>query len=266
MSIHETVLIIGATSGIGAALARHIHAQNKTVIATGRRQDRLSSLASSHPGLQTASFDISDIATLPSNLSALATKYPAIDTVIINAGMQSFFKFSDADTPSPEEIAMEVTTNITAPMIACQSIVPFFLKQEKLCSFIFVGGGLGYIPLPYFPVYCPTKAALQSLAVSLRAQLSETNVSVTVVNPPWVATDLDAAFKDKLIEMLGGPEKAPPQMPLEEFVEEAMKELDSLGEDGKPKKDVGVGAFPVKVVETWRKSFDPFLEQFHVDG
>ncbi|KAH7379857.1 hypothetical protein BKA64DRAFT_713903 [Cadophora sp. MPI-SDFR-AT-0126] len=266
MPIHETVLIIGATSGIGASLAHHIHGQNKTVIATGRRQDRLSSLASSHPGLQTACFDFSDISTLPPNLSALTEKFPAIDTVIINAGIQSFFKFTDAETPSPEDIAKEVTTNITAPMIACQSLVPFFMKQEKPCSFIFIGGGLGYIPLPFFPVYCPTKAALQSLAVSLRAQLNGTNISVAVVNPPWVATDIDVKFKDGMIEMLGGPEKVPPQMPLEEFVEAAMKELDSLGEDGKPKRDVGVGAFPVKVVETWRKSFGPFLEQFHVDG
>ncbi|KAH9224333.1 hypothetical protein DL95DRAFT_485304 [Leptodontidium sp. 2 PMI_412] len=256
MSIHHTVFIIGATSGIGASLAHHIHAQGKTVIATGRRQDRLSTLASSHPGLQTSCFDFSDISILLSNLSALTAKYPAI----------SFFKFSDAKTPSPEAIAKEVTTNITAPMIVCKSLVPFFLKQEKPCSFILVGGGLAHIPLPLFPVYCPTKAALHSLSVSLRAQLSGTNVTVTVVNPPWVKTDIDAEFKDRLVEILGGPGKCPPQMPLEEFVEETMKQLDSFGDDRKPKKEFGVGQFPVMVVETWRKAFGPFLEQFHVDG
>ncbi|KAL5327548.1 hypothetical protein ACEPPN_005247 [Leptodophora sp. 'Broadleaf-Isolate-01'] len=252
MSIHHTVFIIGATSGIGASLAHHIHAQGKTVIATGRRQDRLSTLASSHPGLQTSCFNFSDISILLSNLSALTAKYPAI--------------VPDAKTPSPEAIVKEVTTNITTPMIVCQSLVPFFLKQEKPCSFILVGGGLAHIPLPLFPVYCPTKAALHSLSVSLRAQLSGANVTVTVVNPPWVKTDIDAEFKDRLVEILGGPGKCPPQMPLEEFVEETMKQLDSFGDDRKPKKEFGVGQFPVMVVETWRKAFGPFLEQFHVDG
>ncbi|KAG4434797.1 hypothetical protein IFR05_009732 [Cadophora sp. M221] len=86
------------------------------------------------------------------------------------------------------------------------------------------------------------------------------------MNLLWVKTNIDAEFKDRLVEMLGGPEKCPPQMPLEEFVEETMKQLDSLGDDGKPRKEFSVGQLPAMVVDTWRKAFGPFLEQFHVDG
>ncbi|KAG4434798.1 hypothetical protein IFR05_009733 [Cadophora sp. M221] len=103
-SCQSTKPFSSSVQHIGASLAHHIHAQGKTVIATGRRQDRLSALASSHPGLQTSSFDFSDISTLPSNLSALTENYPSIDTVIITAAVQSFFKFSDAETPSLKAI------------------------------------------------------------------------------------------------------------------------------------------------------------------
>lgn len=83
MSINHTVLVIGGTSGIGASLACAIHSQGKKVIVTGRRANRLSSLAASNPGIETSCFDFSDIASLSTNISELTVKYPDIDTVIV---------------------------------------------------------------------------------------------------------------------------------------------------------------------------------------
>jgi short-subunit dehydrogenase involved in D-alanine esterification of teichoic acids len=185
--------------------------------------------------------------------------------VIVSAGVQSFFEVKDVTSSTPEGIANEVATNLTAPMILCQALVPYFLESKKPCSIIPISSGFAYIPVPYFRVYCPTKAGIHSFAVALRAQLSGTNISVTDMSPPYVSTELDKAFTDRLVTMLGGPEKAIKPTQLAEFLDSAMKELDSL-ENGRPKREIAIGHFSEMVQKEWRDSFGPVLERFGVDG
>jgi short-subunit dehydrogenase involved in D-alanine esterification of teichoic acids len=261
MSIKQTVLIIGATSGIGEGLARAIYAQGKRVIATGRRSSRLTTLSEELPGLETASFDISDIASLPFNISALTAKYPDIDTVIISAAIQTLCDFTDKTSPSVEMIEKEVATNIVAPMVICQTLVPVFLASKKPCSIIFLSSGFAYIPVHFFPVYCPTKAALHSFSVALRAQLDGTNVSVASLVPGYIDTELDTQFRDRLTGMRGGEANKIVPVPLGDFINDAMKALDEKGGG-----EIAVGHFPQMVVGKWRDAFVPALEMFHVKG
>jgi short-subunit dehydrogenase involved in D-alanine esterification of teichoic acids len=265
MSIKNTVLIIGATSGIGAALAHSIHAQGKKVIGTGRNQERLSSMAAELPGFEPSCFDFSDVPALPTHVSELMTKYPEIDTVIVNAGIQNVLLFKDADAGATEKIAKEIATNLTAPIVFCQAIVPCFLNSKKPCSIILMSSGLAFVPAPFAPVYCPTKAAIHSFAIALRAQLYETNINVTEVFPQYINTGLDAKHKDKIIELAGGPEKAPKPMPLDMFTKQVMVKLDSL-KDGKPLKEIPVGAFPEQAAAAWRTGMGPWVEIFGKGG
>lgn len=265
MSIKQTVLIIGATSGIGAGLARRIHSQGKAVIATGRRQERLSALEMSLPGLETAGFDISNLSALPSSITALAKRFPDIDTVILNASIQSMFSFTEPTSSSPEAIAKEVTTNLTAPMIICQTLVPIFLESDKPCSIIFISSAFAYVPVHLFPIYGSTKAGLHSFGVSLRAQLVGTNITVTDLAPAYVDTELDILHKERMIKILGGGDKVPKPTPLEDFLDDAMNELDELV-DGKPKREIAIGHFPEMAQEAWRKAIGPLLQIFYVDG
>lgn len=152
MSIKNTDLIIGATGGIGAALARSIYAQGKRVIITGRRQSILSTMAAELPGLETACFDFSDIPALSSHVSNLTTKYPDLDTVIINVGVQNILSFKDpAEAGTPELIAAEVTTNLIAPIVLCQAIIPHFLSSKNPCSIIMISSGLALRCCPLLP-------------------------------------------------------------------------------------------------------------------
>ncbi|KAH8811204.1 putative short chain dehydrogenase [Xylogone sp. PMI_703] len=265
MSINKTVLVIGATSGIGEGLARAIHAQGKKVIAAGRRQDRLNALASELPGLETFRFDFSDIAKLPSAFNDISSKYPELDTVIVAAAIQGFFDYKDKGSSSIASITQEIATNITAPTTFCQLLVPFFLKSSKPCSIIFVTSGFSFIPVPFFPVYSATKAALQSFSIALRAQLADTNIQVTTLCPGYIATEIDKDFKDRLTAMLGGPDKAPPAEPLDKFIRDAMVGLDEK-RDGEPVNEVAIGDFPQQVHTSWRTAFGPALERFHVKG
>ena len=88
---------------------------------------------------------------------------------------------------------------------------------------------------------------------------------MTDVAPPYVSTELDKAFKDRLVTMLGGPEKAIKPTPLDEFLDLVMKELDS-SEDGQLKREIAIGHFSKMVQKEWRDAFGPVLERFGVDG
>lgn len=265
MSIKNTVLILGGTSGIGRGLARAIHSQGKTVIVTGRRLGRLSALATELPGLKTSAFDFSNITELPSNINGLFHSYPDIDTVIVSAGIQTFLLFNDNPTPNYDIVSQEVAINLTAPIVLCQILVPVLLKKPKPCSIILISSGLAFVPVPFFPVYGPTKAALHAFAIALRSQTAGTNINVTEVFPPYVETELLEEHKARVIEMSGGPDKAPKPMPLSEFTEQLIRKLDTEV-DGKPLSEVGIGAFPEMAITAWRGAIGPLLEKFHVVG
>jgi len=259
-SLKSTVLIIGATAGIGRGLVRRIHAEGKTVIATGRRQDRLDALAKELPGLKTACFDFSDIASLPGVLTDLTTKHPTLDTVIISAGVQTYFSLKDPTASTPAGVATQVALNVTAPIILCQQLVPFFLNSGKPCSICIIGSALAFAPLPLMPIYCSTKSAIHTFCVSLRAELVGTNVEVVELGPPWVGeTELGAKHEEIMIANLGGPDKAPKPMALDVYLDGTMKGL----KEGKAEVGVGFGEVAFK---TWRGAFGPFLKNFHIKG
>jgi short-subunit dehydrogenase involved in D-alanine esterification of teichoic acids len=294
MSVFNTILVVGATSGIGAGLTRRLHAQGKTVIATGRRESHLAALEAELPGLQSSYFDISNIETLPSAFHELVTKYPAIDTVIIAAGIQSYFSFTSSTTvneqqdhpqspPSPTQIAQEVNTNLTGPIVLGTLLVPFFLSKKQKqnpgpplqpapASIILISSALGFVPLPKLPVYCATKAGLHAYAVALRGAVADTMIEVVEIVPPYVAgTELDKEFKHRIVVDRGGPEKMPNGMDMDVFLDEVLDGLSlplsqvSDTDGKKEKKELGIGAGKV-VVEKWRRAFGQVLEEFNVKG
>ena len=98
----STVLLIGATSGLGEGFARRFHTLGKHLIVTGRRQDRLSALQQSLGSqVDTCQLDITDFATLPGKVDKLLQTFD-IDTVFINAGILKSPSFADASTQSNE--------------------------------------------------------------------------------------------------------------------------------------------------------------------
>ena len=90
----DTVLLIGATSGIGEEFARRLHALGKHLIITGRRQDCLEVLRRELKGLEIRDMDDTDFAALPNKVSEILKSFPDIDTVFLNAGTSSMFSFA----------------------------------------------------------------------------------------------------------------------------------------------------------------------------
>lgn len=134
----NTILILGATSGLGEAFTRYFYSKNKKVIASGRRLNRLDTLKSELPGLETVQIDVSDIPSLEANLTSIFTTYPNIDSIFVIAGKQEIGQFTEPSTTSAEAIASEITVNLTAPLCIARVAVPHLLKLGKPATFLTV--------------------------------------------------------------------------------------------------------------------------------
>jgi uncharacterized oxidoreductase len=199
---------------------------------------------------------------LSGHFSSLVAKYADIDTVIVNAGIQSYFSPDKPDEqPSSEKVIQEVNTNLTGPILLGTLLINFFLSKPNLppASILLVGSGLAFLPLPKFSIYCATKGAFHAYAVSLRAALRQTPIKVVEVRPPYVETELNKDFKDRMIADMGGPSNMPKAMALDAFLDEIMHGFQAS------KDKIGVG-FGQIAFNAWRGAFGLFLERFHVRG
>ncbi len=207
--------------------------------------------------------DINDVANLEDHAKRLISDFPTIDTVIINAGIQESFFFADPTSSSTASISNEITTNFIAPSVLCRVFIPHLLSLKREGTLVTVSSGLGYVPLPFYPIYCATKAAIHSLSVTLRAQLAGTNMNIIELVPPYVDTGLDAAHRERINNMLPG--EGPVPMPLDMFIREAVAGLETRDADGTPPREISAG-LQKAAVEAWSEAIRPILRSFGVDG
>jgi short-subunit dehydrogenase involved in D-alanine esterification of teichoic acids len=207
---------------------------------------------------------VTDLKTLPAKISEIIASFPTIDTVFINVGIMNSISFVDPATSSDTAIATEITTNLTAPLILTRLVLPHLFALKKPASILFTSSGLGYVPIGFYPVYCPTKAAIHSFCVALRQQLNPVpgnQVGVIEIVPPYVDTALDARFRDQVNEAMGDHRIEP--MPLNEYMDKTMATLQ--GADAKDLKEVATG-FADMGVSTWRASFGKVLEGMEINA
>ncbi|KAL9619922.1 MAG: hypothetical protein Q9160_005479 [Pyrenula sp. 1 TL-2023] len=262
----QAILLIGGTSGLGEALARRFHALGKTVIVTGRRADRLSALRASLPGLETHEWDISDFTTHDRVTSTILAAHPRLDTVLLMSGIQKQFSFLDPSTSTPESIDLEIRTNVTAPALLTRLFLPHLSSLDIPAHLLLVSSGLAYIPMGLYPVYCATKAAIHSLAVAVRQQVSQSpnasNVNVVEIAPPYVDTGLDAEHRGRVVEMTGGEDKAVKPTPLKEYIDHTMGQLEGMD---KGTRELGMG-FSQMGVDAWRGSLGKAMKGIGIDA
>ncbi|KAH7379039.1 hypothetical protein BKA64DRAFT_714216 [Cadophora sp. MPI-SDFR-AT-0126] len=257
----DTILVLGATSGIGAAFARYFHSKGKKVIAAGRRLERLQSLANELPGLEIFQFDVENISSIESKFAELFKTYPDLDSVVVMAGKMETLQLADPSTSTTASIVSEITTNFTAPLVIARTVIPHLLSLKRSSTFVTVSSALAYIPVREYPVYNGTKAGIHSFTVTLRTQLAGTNVKVLELVPPYVDTELDLKIRDETVKLQGGKSEANTPMPLEDYMDATIASL----ENGEDDKEIAVG-FSAFGVQAWRGAFQPFLSQFGYTG
>ncbi len=212
MITSTTILITGATSGIGLGLAQRLHALGNRVILTGRRQALLDQATADRPGMTGIQNDITDPSAITALAARLSKDHPDLSVVIHNAGIMQAENLADDPTPLDLSEAM-IATNLLGPIRLHQALLPRLLAQPT-AKIITVSSGLAFVPLAATPTYSATKAAIHSWTQSLRAQLSATRISVHELAPPAVQTDLMPGQKD-----------SPHAMPFDAFIDEVMSIL-----------------------------------------
>ena len=183
----RTVLITGGTSGIGLEMARQLLARGNTVVVTGRDQDALDAVTRTLPGLHTFKSDVSDPQAITALHEAVLPRFPALDTLINNAGIMRNIKL-DGER-SLQDVTREIEVNLSGPVRMVQQFLPHLLTRPG-ALIVNVSSGLAFVPLPAAPVYCATKAAVHSYSQSLRVQLRAKGVTVVELAPPGVETPL----------------------------------------------------------------------------
>jgi len=213
----NTVLITGATSGIGLAFAQKFFEAGSKVIITGRRKERLQNIEKNFPGIVTLYSDVADDRQRENLAEWVFKNHPQTNILINNAGIQLL---TDLKKPIDlTRIRQETETNFVAP-IHLTSLFSGHLASYANAAIVNISSGLAFVPIVFMPVYCATKAAIHSLTLSLRHQLKNTTVKVFEIIPPSVDTELGSDRREDKTQSHGG-------MPVNEFIEQAMHAIES---------------------------------------
>lgn len=176
------VFVTGATAGFGTAITRRYLREGHTVIATGRRAERLAALAAECAGLplHTAVLDVRDKAAIDAVLAGLPEAFRAIDVLVNNAGLAL------GVAPAPDALLADwetmVDTNIKGLMYMTHAVLPGMLARGR-GHLINLGSVAGHYPYPGGNVYGGTKAFVRQFSLNLRADLAGTPIRVTDVAP-----------------------------------------------------------------------------------
>jgi uncharacterized oxidoreductase len=184
----QTVLITGGATGIGLALAEALVSRGNDVVICGRRRDRLLAAKKRLPSVHIRVCDVSKRASRESLTRWVARRFPSLNVLVNNAGIQRTVDFRKGvrDLPS---VDAELLTNLTAPIHLSALLIPHLRKQPR-AAILNISSGLAFTPVAAVPVYSATKAAIHSFSLSLRHQLRDTTVRVFEVAPPIVDTEL----------------------------------------------------------------------------
>ena len=179
------VLITGASTGFGEALARRLIAKGHQVIGCARRLDKLNALAQELGGLfLPVVMDVSDTATIPQIIADLPDSFKQIDVLVNNAGLA--LGTESAQNADLDDWMRMVDTNIKGLMSLTHAVLPAMVARDS-GYIINVGSIAGSWPYYGGNVYGATKAFVKQFSLNLRADLIGTQVRVTNLEPGNVA-------------------------------------------------------------------------------
>jgi len=183
----KTALVTGATGGIGAAIAKALHAQGAVVAVSGTRIDALEALAAElGERVHVCPADLSDPAAAPALIATAEAAMGRVDILVNNAGLTKdglALRMSDADWAKVLDI------DLAAPFRLSRAALKFMLRR-KAGRIINIGSVVGSTGNPGQANYCAAKAGLIGLTKSLAQEVASRGITVNLIAPGFIATPM----------------------------------------------------------------------------
>lgn len=191
----KVVLITGASSGLGEALAHALYRRGVRLILASRNTEKLQDLKETllktykPPELHVPTIiklDLEDLNSIPSVAKEIITSHGHIDVLINNAGIS--YRGVAVDTDISVDIKLMVV-NYFGHVALTKAVLPYMIKR-KMGHIVAVSSVQGKLAIPYRSCYTASKHATQGFFDSLRAEVAASKVKVSVINPGYIATNL----------------------------------------------------------------------------
>jgi short-subunit dehydrogenase len=235
---NKTVLLTGATGGIGQAIAHVLAKKGARLLLVARNEAKIQHLRnalvtdykldSSHsPAMLSA-----DLTTETGRQALVAfCEKNGLDILINNAGYQDFGLYAEQSALSVEQTVM---VNLLAPMLLTQALLPT-LQQSQAGAIVNIGSTFGSIGHPAYVSYCASKFGLRGFSESLRRELADSTLSVHYLAPRATQTELNSTAVTAMNDALGNAIDAP-QLVATELVAQLQKTTGGARYLGWPEK------------------------------
>ena len=189
---NKTVLITGASSGIGLETALYFTERGWNAIATMRNPDKRRTPLHEKGLPDLVHLDVMDSASIRAAIQCALDKYRKIDVLVNNAGYAVYGPF---EATTPAQVARQFDTNVFGLMEVTREILPLFRQQKGgvLINVASMGGRIGF---PLYTLYNSTKWAVEGFSEALQYELKPLNIKVKVIEPGVIKTD----FYDRSLE------------------------------------------------------------------
>jgi NAD(P)-dependent dehydrogenase (short-subunit alcohol dehydrogenase family) len=181
----STVLITGASSGIGRATAAMLAANGFEVFGTTRQPEKL---AADAPPIQWIAMDVCDEASVSDGIAQVAQRTKQLDALVCNAG---FGIFGSVEEVTIEAAQRQFDTNFFGVLRTLRAVIPS-MREARQGRIVLVSSLAARAPIPFQSHYSATKGAIDALAMSLYNELAEFGVHVSLVEPG----DINTSFND----------------------------------------------------------------------
>lgn len=197
---NAVVIVTGASSGIGRAVAQILHARGAQVVLAARSAEKLRALEAELPGSLAVPTDMRKSANIIDLIETVREKFGRVDILINNAGQGLRSAVADVDM---EDYRTIMELNVFSVVEAMQAVIPIMRKQGR-GMILNVSSMVSKNYIPYISAYASTKYALNAISLTARQELAGDGITVSVFYPKMTATDFGANARGQTYDSRAG--------------------------------------------------------------